>query len=415
MKIGRFLFWLLVCGVLPAESADPAAFKSIPLHSRITGVSPMTGIVFWDDSEKVDTDAIQLEYFYIPYNKVVNQVKGQYDWSFLDKKLQAIASRGHQAICRFYDTYPAQPNGFPDYIRKLADYEEMTAKSEGKNTGFPDWRHPELKSFVLEFFTKLAQRYDDDPRIVFLQVGFGLWAEYHIYDGPQIIGRTFPDKAFQAQFYQHLDRQFKILRWNISVDAADSEYSPIEGQPDLLAISFGLFDDSFMCKEHPKVNAKNWAFFGENRWQRCPAGGEFSYYKPFDQRNVLNPAGLYGKTFEQSAAAFHITYMIGNDQPQYHSMERIRQASQACGYKLKVISFVASDTLCRAQVKNIGVAPLYYDAFVAVNGIRCKESLAGLLPGQTRLYQVDAGGPLPSLTIESDRLVAGQKIEYEAD
>ena len=29
---------------------------------------------------------------------------------------------------------------------------------------------------------EFAARYDDDPRIAFLQVGFGLWGEYHIYD-----------------------------------------------------------------------------------------------------------------------------------------------------------------------------------------------------------------------------------------
>jgi len=29
-------------------------------------------------------------------------------------------------------------------------------------------------------------------------------------------------------------------------------------QPELLKLRFGLFDDSFLAKEHPKVNAVNW-------------------------------------------------------------------------------------------------------------------------------------------------------------
>ena len=61
------------------------------------------------------------------------------------------------------------------------------------------------------------------------------------------------------------------------------------------------------------------------------------------------------------------------------------------------------------------MAPIYYDAFPAVNGVRAKESLRGLLPGQERRCEVASGGEKPALTIESDRLVPGQQIEFEAD
>jgi hypothetical protein len=64
-------------------------------------------------------------------------------------------------------------------------------------------------------------------------------------------------------------------------------------------------------------------------------------------------------------------------------------------------------------VSNGGVAPLYHDAFVAVNGVRAKASLRGLRPGETRTFDVDADGD--KVTIESDRLVAGQRIEFDAD
>ena len=53
------------------------AFRSIPLTNRITHVQPMTGIVFWDDSEHNQTDAIQLEYSYMRYGDVVPR-RGEY-------------------------------------------------------------------------------------------------------------------------------------------------------------------------------------------------------------------------------------------------------------------------------------------------------------------------------------------------
>ena len=56
---------------------------------------------------------------------------------------------------------------------------------------------------------------------------------------------------------------------------------------------------------------------------------------------------------------------------------------------------------------NAGVAPIYFEAFPTVNGVRSQTSLKGLLPGQARQFTIAAGGTDPALTIESDRLVPG--------
>ena len=66
-------------------------------------------------------------------------------------------------------------------------------------------------------------------------------------------------------------------------------------------------------------------------------------------------------------------------------------------------------------MENSGVAPIYYDAYVTVNGVRSTETLKYLQPGESRQYIVNSGGSTPELTIKCDRLVPGQQIEYEAD
>ena len=99
----------------------------------------------------------------------------------------------------------------PDYIKNTAGYQETRGTSEGLDTWFPDWTHAELQSFHLEFYSEFAKRYDSDPRVAFLQVGFGLWGEYHIYDGPNTIGVHFPAKSFQKSFFAHLQGQFAKL------------------------------------------------------------------------------------------------------------------------------------------------------------------------------------------------------------
>ena len=142
----------------------------------------MTGMVYWENSGQNNTEVISLEFSYMLFDHVVRD-SGVYNWEEVERKLDDIASRKHQAIFRFRYVYPGYETSVPGYILQRDDYHETVGKSEGKVTHFPDWTNAELKRFSLEFYTKFAERYDNDPRLAFIQVGFGLWAEYHIYDG----------------------------------------------------------------------------------------------------------------------------------------------------------------------------------------------------------------------------------------
>ena len=392
----------------------------ISLQSSITDVQPMTGIVLWEDAwntHAVKTSAgnIQLEYAYMAYDSVVMGA-GSYDWSDLDDLLDRVAARGNQAIVRFYYTYPGRETTVPAYIKAYVDYVETQGTTEGQATWFPDWSHSALESFHTDFYTALAARYDDDARLAFLQIGFGLWGEYHIYDGPNTIGQQFPSKDYQESFLAHLGDSFATLFWGISIDAASNYYSPFDSAPSLLNLRFGNFDDSFMHENHGDYNADSWDFFDHGeRYKTAPHGGELSYYTTFDQENALNEAGIHGFTYEQLSAQYNISYMIGNDQPSYQTTERIKAAGMANGYRFKITSFTANASQAAVAVTNTGIAPIYYDAYIAVNGVRASESLKGLLPGEEVSYVVASGGSSPSLTIESDRLVSGQVIQFEAD
>lgn len=415
----RFIF-ILFLSLAACNTEDPVkdllGMKSIPLQREITAVQPMTGIVFWTSHDRRNTDAISLEYSYMLYSDIVSR-KGEYDWTILEILLDEVASRRHQAIVRFRYVYPGdRESAVPAYIRELPDYDEKLGVSEGQETMFPDWRNGELQRFHLEFYKKFAQRYDDDPRIAFLQIGFGLWAEYHIYDGPFQLGRTFPSKNFQKTFVETMDGAFDRLPWSISIDAASEDYSPFEEDPALKNLSFGLFDDSFMHRNHDGYNTESWNFFGTDRYKTSPAGGEFSYYTEYDQEHALDyPGGLYGRTFEQEAKKFHISYMVGSDQPEYQSMDRIKVAGMASGYRFKITAFRANDHSSEVCVQNIGVAPIYRDAYISVNGVRAAKSLKSLQPGQSECYSIAEGGDQPVLTIECDDLVPGQQIQYLAD
>ena len=407
----------------PVVTPTPTSNEFLPvsLQSSVDQVQPMTGIVLWADSHNNSTiknteGYIQLEYAYVRPSDVVTG-DNQYDWDIVEELLEDVAARGHQAILRWYYVYPGNTDSaVPDYIKELDGYSETIERSEGNNTAFPDWSHPELQEAHLDFYTAFANEYDADPRIAFLQVGFGLWGEYHIYDPSVRLGENFPSKSYQTTFLNHLDIVFDQLHWSISIDAGVSNYTPIAGSVDLKDLEFGNFDDSFMHSEHDDYNQDMWNVFDHTqRYEHSPHGGELSYYSSFDQRNALNVGGMYGRTYEELSADFNITYMIGNDQPSYQTDQRIQEAGMANGYKFEVTEFVASATQSKVTVRNNGIAPIYYEAFVTVNNVRANESLQSLLPGESREYLIEAGGDNPQLTIESDRLVRGQEIQFDAD
>ena len=110
-----------------SSDASSASFQEISLNSTITSVQPMTGIVLWSDSDQNDTDAIQLEFSYLLYDQVVKD-SGIYDWIDIDKLLDEIASRNHQAILRFRFVWPGEGTSVPDFLYETQTWLKVTAQ-----------------------------------------------------------------------------------------------------------------------------------------------------------------------------------------------------------------------------------------------------------------------------------------------
>ena len=422
-----------------SSSSANASWRSVSLKKSITAAQPMTGLVLWSDNSKTSTyaNSISMEYAYCWPSKVVKGQKSDgsidYDWSWFESLLNSVSGRGHQAIVRFTYEYPNNTvvdsrvpgtTAVPAYIKAMPGYKETFASNPNDDgpTYYADWSNDSLKSFTRRFYADFARRYDNDPRLALLEVGFGHWGEYHICGTKLQLGTNFPDKEYQKSFLRHVDTLFKSLPWAVSIDAADDEYTPIVGSSTLMGLGFGLFDDSFMHSKHEKsqgdgYNEDNWISLNyANRWKNAPMGGEVSYYSSSDQKNFLKPSGMYGVTWEQMASKYHVSFMIANDAPtgSYGTKERFLEASLASGYKFRVTAFERTDDQARVTIKNEGVAPLYRDAYVAVNGTRGGRSLKGLLPGESATVTIPATGNL-DLTIESDFTVSGRPIQYQAD
>ncbi len=438
------LSFLLLAPLVPTRMAvlEAQGWKPVELKREITHPQPMTGLVLWPATARSLHDtygrAIQLEFSYCLPCKVVTGCREdgtiEYNWSWFDRILEDVASRGHQLIARFRYEYPSSRDvdgqrgttAVPAYIKQRQDYTETFAENPNNDgpTWYADWGNAELQRFTLQFYTDFARRYAHDRRLAFLEVGFGHWSEYHIYGTQLDIGKNFPSKTFQKQFYEHMNAVMTDIPWAVSINAGDRRYSPVPDEPSLQAIRFGSFDDSFMHKSHELSsgggwNERCWNSIGKDtRWQTGVCGGEVSYYSSNDQRNFLNPDGLYGHTWEEQAAKYHITFMISNDAPRgdVATPERFREGTMATGYRFVVTRCETNGTATRLQVTNEGVAPLYRDAWFAIGNTRSATSLRGLLPGEVRTMEIPATpcADGSDVHIVSDHILPQQEIQFIA-
>ena len=435
-KIFFFALVALVCASCGWDSES--GYESVCLQGGITHVQPMTGLVLWSEQaakhHATHGGCIALEFAYVQPCKVVTGKQDgqvQYDWSYLEEQLAAAASRGHQMVLRFPLCYPSNQNNcigkkggtyVPDYIRALPGYQETYASNPGGDgpTWYPDWSNSELQWFVKQFYSDLAARYNADARIACVEVGFGHWGEGHTYGTTPEFGRNFPTRAYQREFFVHLSQVLRIP-WLTSVDAGDEYYSDVCTNAETKDLAFGLFDDTFMHAQHDLSqgdgwNEQCWIWSGMERWKNGLCGGEISYYTANDQLNFLNPEGMYGRTWEQAAAKYHMTFVICNDAPrgEFFTPSRVMEAGIAAGYTFCITACETNGKDSRVRVQNTGIAPIYRDAFVTVNGKRAEQSLCGLLPGEERTYTVKKAVATPTnVQITSDYILPTQSIEFD--
>lgn len=376
---------------------------------------PLKGVVLWSDTAREHPEckaSISLEFAYM-LPCAVAPAEGVWDWSTVERILADISGRGHQAILRFRYVYPGErtdgvrgATAVPAFIKSRDDYHETFAKNPNGDgpTYYADWSCRALEAFTLDFYRAFAAKYDRDRRLAFLEDGFGHWAEYHTCGTSTVPGGNFPSMPFQEKFIRTVTSLFVETPVLVSIDAQDSAYSPLAENRVLRELAFGLFDDSFMHKKHDLVqgegyNERCWLKFPEH-WRKGPCGGEISYYARRDQREFLNPSGLYGMTWKSAAAKYHMTFVIANDclDGSFATPERLAEAGRECGWRFAFDKPITENGQTTVTVTNVGVAPAYHDIRVQLGNETSSETLKGLPPGDSKSFRFVASGAKPALT-----------------
>ena len=337
---------------------------------------------------------------------------------------------------RFRDTDPelgTVERSLPDSLwtgTREADYDEGIDGEPVKRVVFPDWSNPALPAFIVSFYEALAARYPDQSTgLGYIEVGFGLWGEYHIdwdnlgnfsstdCDTPEeALGRLFPAKADQRTMLTGIGDALTTIPWGISIDAADTDFGPYDAD-ELPAGSpaFGLFDDSLLHEEWEETNYGNWEYF----YSAYPArmnGGEFSYYTDYDQEHALDANGPNGVSLAEAARDCCISFVIGDGQSEYVTADALAAAGRQLGYALAIEDATILEGTVTITVRNSGCAVIPYHLYAAFGTVQSTQSLKGLLPDDSRDLTLTITDPDPdTFHFTSPVLLSGQVVAYTVE
>ena len=304
-----------------------------------------------------------MEWFYIPL-KIIQTDFNTFSWTELDRRLDAIAARGHQAAFRVYLDYPGNGNQIPAFLSNVPTHAYTDYSSTPSYS--PDYNNPDVQRALLNFIAAFGARYDGDPRVGFITAGLvGFWGEWHTYPHNEWMAPA----AFMNQILDAYEKAFP----RTIIQARN----PVAGFNNVRP-RLGFHDDSF---------AAAWAQHLENAglgqvWQTNPLGGEVF---PGLTGCIWNIPTCAAGEFVATVASTHTTWLMNHQVFAYEKdpakLSRATEGARSMGYTLHVptatlasvqVSSALSGTV---TVENRGVAPFYYPWTVSLGVVDAQGKL----------------------------------------
>ena len=309
----------------------------------------------------------------------LNPAKGVYDWTELDKLLDALAEHDMGYALRVLPYSPSFVKGddtpeeeydwTPKFVYEMgAKKITATVQWNGYRATVPVWDDPIYLQAAKDFGTALAQKYDGDPRIEYIDIrSFGEWGEWH---ASHLNGSEMPSEDIQIEMLNHYASVFKKTLLVLPSSGMGDVYTH--------ALSLGITkrDDGFISipgRPDSLVRAyeANLPTIAENQ-----AG-----YATLLNNNDIIPGGYLKWTPQRWVDAIttaHLTYyVLDQDSDEGYKFYKENKAladsmSKVIGYNFTVtkaeLETIAStkDTTSTLNitVKNTGVAPCFFDLYM---------------------------------------------------
>lgn len=396
---------VLVAGTC-LTSAEPLAYAPSPPDNPLRGLVPYSG-------ERREVFPHSLEFNYFPLKQLMTG-PDRFNWDPLDRFLEQISKRGHQAIFRVFLEYPGKASAVPDFLvdQGVQVTEWMTDNTYRGKSYTPDYADPRVRQALTRFIAALGARYDGDPRIGFITAGLlGSWGEWHTHPRHDLWAPKATQTAVLDAYEKAFQRTPILLRYPADQDAnqVSNAHRP-----------FGYHDDSFAWatlddgrEEHSWyfMALMNRAGTGDH-WKRNPIGGEIRpevWGTVFDEPSSAPD----GQAFAECVRQTHVTWlmdcgMFKKDQPPGRRERALAQINRM-GYEFHVSQATIRQTgdhlNLSITIRNTGSAPLYADWPVQAGLLDERDQsvlisstawkLTGLLPGEEVQLQQSFPAPLP--------------------
>ena len=309
----------------------------------------------------------------------LNPAKGVYDWTELDKLLEALAEhdmgyalrvlpyspsfiRGNDTPEEEYDWTP--PFVYEEEAKKIT----ATVQWNGYRATVPVWDDSVYLHYAKEFAKALAQKYDGDPRIEYIDIRpFGEWGEWH---ASHLDGSEMPSDSIKMDMLDYYASVFKKTLLVLPSSGAGNVYTH--------ALSLGITkrDDGFIGtpgRPDSLVRAyeANLPTIAEN----------IAGYRTMLEYTDVIPGGYLKWTPQRWVDAIttaHLTYyVLDQDSDCGYNFYKDNKAladsmSKVIGYNFTVtqaeLTTIASDanttSTLSITVKNTGVAPCFFDIYM---------------------------------------------------
>ena len=427
----KVLVWIgLIAGTL-VSAAEPVMrelkYAPGPPDNPLKGLVPYAG--------RREQFPHSMEFSYLPLSALVKGER-KYDWQPLEKLLDEISGRGHQAVFRVFLEYPKKKGVIPEYLieRGLEVHRYVNTNTQPlppSEVETPDYGNPLLREMLLDFIAEMGKRYDGDARIGFITAGLlGTWGEWHTYPRNDLMAGKEVQKEVAEAYEKAFQRTPVLLRY----PAGKDDWS----HPDNSRAALGYHDDSFAWATlESEGKHTDWYFLSLLRkagalqkWKRHPIGGEIrpkAWGQVFDARPENPKVQDYAECVEKT----HISWVMDSGMFQGKAKpERYRRAIELVsrmGYEFHVSKseFKRYGDLLRvaAWVENRGVAPMYHHWRVefgladatgkVVETVGADQDLTGLLPeGSSRVLRAELKGGGTVLLRVVNPLAGGTPLRF---
>ncbi len=315
---------------------------------------------------------------YQKWNKL-NPAKGVYDWTELEKLLNGLAEHNMGYALRVLPYSPSFVKGddtpeeeydwTPSFVYESgAKKVSATVQWNGFHASVPVWDDSVYLHYAKEFAKALAEKYDGDPRIEYIDIRtFGEWGEWHT---SHILGSEMPADSVlidMLDYYASLFKKTQLVlpssgtgdvythALKLGITKRDDGFIGIPGRPDSLVRAYEVNLPTIAeniagyttMLEYTDVIPGGYLKWTPQRWVDAITTAHLTYY-------VLDQDSDCGYNFykDNKALADSMTKVIGYN-------FTVTQAELVTVARDK-----DSTSTLNITVKNTGVAPCFFDVYM---------------------------------------------------